>query len=249
MEMLFDDLRLQLDKFDDEVALKVKKLREKNKRMKPEDAKKQVMKTMPPMLYIIDSLDAVSTEAERKRDIHEGSYNLEKQKLLGELFRTEITRIKRARMCFFVISQIRDRIGANIRGVKYTRAGGRSLDFYASIVLFLADLGKVYETIKGIKRPVAIKVKARATKNKITKPFRECIFELRFGYGIDDDYACLDWLKETKRLGYAGFKDYPKSLKGIDLQKLKHDTMRAWYDIEKDFSPIKGKYSRTPDAA
>jgi RecA/RadA recombinase len=243
VESIMNDIKALLDKFDKTLAEKVALLRKKRRKLTLAEAEAQVLPTIPPSLYIIDSLDALSSEAELARKVEDGSYGLEKQKLLGLFFRKEIRRMKRARMGLIVISQIRDRIGAMIRGVKYTRTGGKALDFYASIVLFLADLGKVYETNKGIKRPVAIKVKARATKNKITMPFRECIFELRFGYGVDDDWACLDWLKEVKRLDAIGLKEPPKNLKDVDLVQLKQETIKVWMDIEKSFTPAKGKYA------
>jgi recombination protein RecA len=245
IEAVIDDLRRILDKFDAEVARRVKALKELkvNKKKTLRDLEPGVLASMPPCLYIVDSLDALSSETELKRDIHEGSYNLTKQKLLGELFRTEVGRIKRAKMCMIIISQIRDRIGAMIRGVKYTRAGGRALDFYASVVIFLADLGKVYETNKGIKRPVAIRVKAKASKNKVTMPFRECVFELRFGYGIDDEYACLDYLKEVARLGDMKLEKIPDNLKKIDIPKLKTTTIKVFGEIEGMFLPAKGKYA------
>jgi RecA/RadA recombinase/intein/homing endonuclease len=255
IEAVIDDLRRVLDAFDFEVERRVKvatELQVNKKRLakKGTDKKKilrelevEVLASMPPCVYVVDSLDALSSETELKRDIHEGSYNLTKQKLLGELFRTEVGRIKRAKMLMIIISQIRDRIGAMIRGAKYTRAGGRALDFYASVVIFLADLGKVYETNKGIKRPVAIKVKAKANKNKITQPFRECVFELRFGYGIDDEYACLDYLKEVGRLGDMGLEKVPDNLKKIDVPRLKMTTVKVFGEIEGMFLPPKGKYA------
>lgn len=243
IESIMADIKALLDKFDNMVVAKIRAIREKKRKLSYGEVEARVLKIMPPSLYIIDSLDALSSEAELARKVEDGTYGLEKQKLLGLFFRKEIRRMKRARMCLIVISQIRDRIGPMIRGVKYTRTGGKALDFYASIVLYLSDLGKVYETIKGVKRPVAIKIKAKATKNKITMPFRECVFELRFGYGVDDEWACLDFLKEVKRLDAIGLKEPPKSLKVVDVERLKRETTKVWMDIEKAFTPVKGKYA------
>jgi RecA/RadA recombinase len=259
IEAIQNDIGVILDKYDEEVATKAKALREKNKRKKTYTAKMALdaaRETMLPALYIVDSLDALSSEAELGRAAKRrkafakgtqeelaGSYNLEKPKIMGEFFREEIKRIKRSRICIIIISQIRDRIGAMIRGVKYTRTGGRALDFYASVVLYLADLGKVPETIKGIKRVVGIKVKAKATKNKITVPHRECEFEIRFGWGMDDEYASLDFLKAVNRLNVMGLKEYPKSLKDIDKDKLRKKTIEVWNEIELGFAPPRGKYA------
>jgi recombination protein RecA len=245
IEQIIDDMTALLDKVDANVRLKAKALKELkvNKKKRLEELDEVVRKQLPMELYIVDSLDSTSSEAELKRDIHEGSYNLEKQKLFGEFCRKEIGRIKRANICFMIISQTRDRIGPMIRGAKYRRHCDSVLNFYCSAVVYLADCGKVYETNKGIKRPVAIKIRAKCDKNKISMPFRQCTFELRFGYGIDDDWACLDFLKEVGRLKDMGLKELPKTLKGLDLVKLKVVTKKVWWDIETMFIPPKGKYA------
>lgn len=245
VEDVMEDLTGVLDRFDKTVAEKVAKLKtlKGNKSKKIEALRLEAIKTIPPALYIIDSLDALSDRAEMKRNISDGSYNLAKPKLMSAFFRQEIRRIKRSNICLIVISQIRDRIGANIRGDKYTRAGGRALDFYASAVIYLAHIGKIKETHKGLQRTVGVKIKAQAKKNKIVSPFRECEFDIVFGYGIDDDFACLDYLKSVNKLSAMGLQKVPDTLKGIDVKKLKEVTKKVYVEIEKMFEPAFGKYT------
>ena len=245
MEDVMEDLERILDKRDEEITEKAKLLKKQkgNRSKKLGALEVEAAKTMPPILYAIDSLDALTTRQEIKRDLDEGSYNLEKQKIFGKLFRTMVGRMKRANLLLIIISQTRDRIGPMIRGVKYRRHCDKVLNFYASAVIYLADLGKVKETHKGLTRPVAIKVKAAAHKNKITMPFRECVFELRFGYGIDDEWACLEYLKEVKRLKDIGLSELPDDLRRIDIARLKQKTAEVYIDIEKMFLPAKGKYA------
>jgi RecA/RadA recombinase len=245
IEQIIDDMTKLMDTIEDGVKIKAKKLKEQraNKKRKLGDIEGDLWKKLDPEMYIIDSLDSLSSEDELKRNIHDGSYNLSKQKLFGEFMRKEIGRIKKCKILFMIISQTRDRIGPMIRGKKYRRHCDKVLDFYASAVIYLSDLGKVKETNKGITRPVAIKIKAKVEKNKVAMPFRECVFELRFGYGIDDEWACVDYLKEVKRLGEMGWKEPPKTLKGVDIEKLKRVTVKVWRDIETMFVPPKGKYA------
>lgn len=242
IEDVFEDLNAYLTKVESVTAERAKKLREKNKRLPPKEALMQARAAAPPCLYIIDSLDALSSASEIGRDIREGSYNLGKQKMLGELFRALVRRVRQARVCVMFISQTRARIGPMIRGKQYTRAGGKALDFYASIVLYLSEIGKLHKTVGGIKRVTGIRVKARVEKNKITFPFAECIFTIRFRYGIDDELSSFDYLTEVKKLRDAGFEKIPEDLAEVDGKKLRGDVTRIWREIEQRFTPPRGKY-------
>jgi len=243
IEDVFEDLEQCLMQSERTTEQLAKKLREKNKKLDERDAYKAALRQTPPGLYIIDSLDALSSEQEIGRDIRKGSYNLDKQKILGELFRTMVRRLKKARVCIIFISQIRARIGAMIRGKKYTRSGGKAMDFYASSVIYLSHLGNITRAIKGVVRATGVRIKAKCEKNKITLPFRECEFVIRFGYGIDDELASLEWLKAVNKLKEAGFDKMPADLEDVDAAALKEDVVRFWYDIERGFKPTHGKYA------
>jgi RecA/RadA recombinase len=68
-------------------------------------------------------------------------------------------------MCLIIISQIRDKIGVMF-GEKHSRSGGKALDFYASLIVWLTELKKIQKTIKGVKRSIGISVKAKEKKNQ-----------------------------------------------------------------------------------
>lgn len=150
-----------------------------------------------PGLYILDSLDALTSETALKREIGEGSYNLEKQKILGQLFEQMISDFKEAQLCIIIVSQIRERIGFTV-GEKYRRSGGKSLDFYASHIVWLSHMKTIVATRHGEQRATGIRILANCKKNKVGEPFRKCIFPIFFGYGIDDIEASVDWLVEKK---------------------------------------------------
>lgn len=184
-----------------------------------------------PCLYIIDSLDALSDEAELERGIGDASYGGAKAKKLSETFRRLTQGLKAANVCLMVISQVRDNIGVAF-GEKHTRSGGKALDFYASQVLWLAHTGILKRTVNKVERPVGIKVRAKAKKNKVGLPFRDCDFELIFGYGIDDLKASRDWLKAV------GKTPDPK----LPPDQLAKFVLQTWFDIERTFLPTQRKY-------
>jgi recombination protein RecA len=210
-------------------------------------------------LYVVDSLDALSDKAEQERKISDSTYGASKPKQLGQLFRRLIKPLEKSKVCVIIISQTRDNIGVTF-GEKHTRSGGRALDFYASIILWLAHLGQIKRQIGGITRPVGIQVKAKCKKNKIGLPFRECSFDIIFGYGIDDISSNLDFLKSIKRIHKVDGKYIDSGLqfrqllenagpkyKAHLINDLNSAVMKAWFSVEKTFLPPRGKYSDERD--
>lgn len=182
--------------------------------------------------YLLDSLDALSDEAERSRDIRKGSFGASKAAQMSELFRRINQDIAGAGITVMIISQLRDKIGVTF-GEKKTRSGGHSLDFYASQILWLAHLGRIVKTVSGVKRAVGVKVKAQCKKNKIAPPFRECDLPILFGYGVDDLTANIDWLKEITQA------PDPKSVTRDEVAQM---VVQAWKELEEQFEPNSKKY-------
>ena len=208
-----------------------------------------------PILYIIDSLDALSDEAEQGREIGDGSYGGSKPKKLSEMFRRLVERIEGQRMLFIVISQLRDKLNVTF-GEKQTRSGGRALDFYASHIVWLAEIGKIKKTRGGVERIVGVNVKARVKKNKVGLPFRDFQYPILFGYGVDDLTANVEWLFEVKspctdelELSKAGYAVRLNNLRNNGGQpvrefraKLNAVVMKEWQRIEQGFLPQSSKY-------
>jgi recombination protein RecA len=209
-----------------------------------------------PILYILDSLDAISDEAEQGRDIGEGSYGGNKPKKVGEMFRRLIERMEEQEVLFIVVSQLRDKLNVSF-GEKQTRSGGRALDFYASQIIWLAEIGKLKKVIDKVERIIGVNVKARVKKNKVGLPFRECEYPILFGYGVDDLTANVEWLIESgcdgtlEALGLskAGYKVRLGNLRnkgGPEVRELRRAlkavVFREWQRIEQGFLPKSSKY-------
>jgi len=88
-----------------------------------------------------------------------------------------------------IVSQVRTNLDP-FSFEKYSRAGGKALDFYCHTVLWLANVNKILA--KGI--PIGITVKAKNTKSKTPRPYRECYLKLFFEYGLDDITTGIDYL-------------------------------------------------------
>lgn len=191
------------------------------------------IKAKKPGIYVLDSLDALSDEAEMEREIGKGTFGAAKAKELSAFFRKTASKIEKAKVLLLVISQVRDNIGAMF-GEKSKRSGGRALDFYSTITLWLSHIETLSKTINKVKRPIGIVIKAKCKKNKIALPFREAEFQFLFGYGIDDLNASIDWLDEVGRRGSITI-DSPAT-------EITAAVKQVWNEIETTFLPVKSKY-------
>lgn len=210
-----------------------------------------------PKLYVLDSLDAISDEAEQKREIGDGTYGGTKPKKVGELFRRLVQRMEEEDLLFIVVSQLRDKINAAMFGEKQTRSGGRALDFYASHIVWLAEIGKMKKTMGGVERVIGVNVRARVKKNKVGMPFRECNYPILLGYGVDDLTANVEWLIEVKceerlaelDMSKAGYKVRISNLRdkgGQEVRDIRAQleaiVIEEWQRIETGFLPKARKY-------
>lgn len=206
-----------------------------------------------PGFYILDSLDALSDKAELERDIDAGSFGAVKAKKMSELFRRLVKRLQDSNITLFIISQVRDAIGVTF-GDKTSRSGGRALDFYASQVLYLSQIGTLKRAANGVERPIGLQIKAKCKKNKLGPPLRECTFDLRFNFGIDDVAANINFLKTVKALSRIKVSEdsitrFTRALEKADKEHYTAERERIataateeWHKVEQNFLPTRGKY-------
>lgn len=211
------------------------------------------IKRKKPALYVLDSLDALSDRAEKALAFDAGSYGGTKPKQMGKMFRQLVKPIEEAQIHLMIISQVRDKIGVSF-GDKHSRSGGKALDFYASQILFLSNLGQIYQTRKNVKRTTGIGVRAKVKKNKVGLALREAQFNIEFGFGIDDLSASVTWLDEVSRLDDASLtvKSAAELLKAVkkfnseeyaaEAKRLGDVVKKVWSDIEISFLPKRKKY-------
>ena len=148
---------------------------------------------------ILDSLDALSDEAELERKIDDGSYGGAKAKKMSELFRRLNASAHKSNITLMVVSQIRDVLNSRIPNQK-SRSGGHALDFYASQIVWLTALKPITRTVEKEEEEIGIEVKAVVKKNKIAIPHKTCEFKVIYQLGVDNLWSCLEWLAEREKL-------------------------------------------------
>lgn len=157
-------------------------------------------------IYVIDSLDGLTSKEqderadERMKKFHEGkeldkgTYGMGKQKYLSQEFFPQLcSEIEKKNILIVVISQIRNKIDI-MSFDKYSRSGGKAMDFYAHTVLWLAMCKKIIKK----DRPVGVIVKAKTTKSKTPRPYRECFFSFLYDYGLDNIGSNVDYLFDLR---------------------------------------------------
>jgi recombination protein RecA len=211
-----------------------------------DDLSRVIDEAPKPVLYIVDSLDALGDIAEKERDFRSATYGTDKAAALSELFRRRVGDMAKANVTLMIVSQTRSRIGGY--GKAWVRAGGKALDFYASQVVHLTQTSLVRREVKGIERITGITVKARLEKNKVSLPFRECEFEITFGYGVDDHKACVAFLDAHAALNDEKPAALLKALRSdaaaaVELRAaVRQRVTDKWNEIETSFLPTSRKY-------
>ena len=220
----------------------------------------KVVKYGEPFIYIPDSFDALTDAKELERAEQsaagkelKGSYGMGKAKMSSELFRVIVRDLKASLGLLLLISQVRENIDP-MSFKKFTRAGGKALDFYAIHRLWLANR----KSIKKKERVVGHEVRVKCDKNKVNGKERIVDYSVYSGYGIDDIGSCIDfmiaegyWKKKANTIdasdiGLTGTRE--KLIEQGEAQKLERQLRvavgDAWMEIEDSIKlDRKAKYS------
>ena len=221
------------------------------------------LKEGKPFIWVLDSLDALTSKEELVRAEKEmsetdeskekGSYKTEKPRLMSELLRIIKDGMKPTNSHLIVISQTRANLNASTFGPKKKRSGGDALQFYCTTVMWLA----VKESIKKKKRVIGNVVKVKITKNKHNGKRRNVLMTLYDGYGIDDITSCAEfmieegnWSRTKSLINTKGFLfekvDMEELIEHMEknpitLKRLKHLVLSVWMEIEKEITPDRKK--------
>lgn len=189
-------------------------------------------------LIILDSLDSISSAAEMKKGIDKQDYDRKAQKL-SEMFRKLVRKIEEANVHLMVISQVRENITAIPFAPKWRRSGGKALDFYATHIVWLAEVGKL-KSVK-TKRAYGVEVEAKVTKNKVSSPHRDLRFNVLFEYGIDEIESMVKFLVKDELPAEFALK---KKAGGFYLWREEYKRMS---DIVDDVENVGGEYIKLVD--
>lgn len=148
-----------------------------------------------PMVYVVDSLDGLSSEEEllkKESEIGKRDYP-DKPRILSEQLKQVAGLVAETRSLVLIVSQTRQNIGVMF-GSKKRRSGGDALRFYSTHEMWLAVKGR----IRVKERDVGTQIRVRVSKNKLTGKQREIELPILVDYGIDDIGSMIDWMVEER---------------------------------------------------
>ena len=139
-------------------------------------------------------------------------------RLMGKALRILTGSIARSGTVVIFINQIREKVGVFF-GKKETTPGGKALKFFSSVRIDVKKGAKIEGKEKEL---IGHVLKATMVKNKVGYPWKEAIFELYFGSGIDLHADALDFGEKIGLVTRTGNTYSIKELKiGVGREQAK----------------------------
>lgn len=194
-----------------------------------------------PFIHVLDSFDALTSEAAMEKDAENrkkrekgnkttGDYGDGKPKIFSRFCSQRIQDLSDNDSALIIISQTRDNIGFGSMFTPKTRSGGKALKFYAFHEIWLACQKKEKEG----KRTMVTNVQAKLTKNKLTGNHGETYFPILRDYGVDNLTSCIHFLMDegdwTGTVGSVNTKGFMAPVKLKTSNKTKHPSVKMIVD-------------------
>ena len=149
-------------------------------------------------IVVIDSVAALTPKSEIEGDMGDSKMGLH-ARLMSQALRKLTGTIHKTKCTVFFINQLRDKIGVMF-GSPETTTGGNALKFYASVRLDIRRVGQVKEGDE----IVGSETKVKVVKNKMAPPFREALFQILYGKGVNHLGELVDLAVQQEIVQKAG---------------------------------------------
>ena len=137
-------------------------------------------------VVVIDSVAALVPKKEIEGDMGDAQMGLQ-ARLMSQALRKLTGVVSKTNTVVIFINQIRMKIGVFF-GNPETTTGGTALKFYSSLRIEVRRSAQ----IKQNDRIIGNRVKAKVVKNKVSAPFKTCVFDIMYNEGISIAGDLLD---------------------------------------------------------
>jgi len=149
-------------------------------------------------IVVIDSGAALVPRAEIEGEMGDSHMGLQ-ARLMSQALRKLTGTVSKSNTCVIFTNQIREKIGVMF-GNPETTPGGRALKFYATVRMDIRRIASIKEGSAIVGNTTRVKV----VKNKVAPPFRDCEFDMMYGFGISREGEVLDLAVENKIVNRTG---------------------------------------------
>jgi recombination protein RecA len=149
-------------------------------------------------VVVVDSVAALVPRSELEGNMGDAQMGLQ-ARLMSQALRKLTGSCAKSRTLVIFINQLRMKIGVMF-GSPETTTGGQALKFYASVRLDIRRLGAIKEG----EQVVGSRARVKVAKNKLSSPFREAEFDLRYGEGISLTGEVVDLGVEADLIDKSG---------------------------------------------
>lgn len=132
-------------------------------------------------IIVIDSVAALVPRSEIEGEEMLKDSMAVQARLMGKALRIVTGSIARSKTIVIFINQTRDKVGV-FYGAKTTQPGGKALKFFASVRIDVKKGDKIEGSDKEL---IGYTLKTTMVKNKVGYPWRQAMFDLYFGTGVD----------------------------------------------------------------
>lgn len=175
-------------------------------------------------LIVVDSVAALVPRAEIEGEFGDSHMGLH-ARMMSQALRKLTALVQKRGCCLVFINQIREKIGI-VFGNPEVTTGGRALKFFSTLRF---DIRRI-SAVKVADQIVANRTRVKVVKNKLSSPFKQAEFDIRFGVGIDKVLELIDIGLECGILEKSGSW---VSLDGINIAQSK-DKLRKKMVDDKD---------------
>ena len=130
-------------------------------------------------IVVVDSVAALVPRSEIEGEMGDSHMGVQ-ARLMSQALRKLTAAVSKSKTCLIFINQLRSKIGVMF-GNPETTTGGNALKFYASMRMDIRRIASIKEKDEVVGNQVRVKIQ----KNKMFPPFREVIFDIIYGKGID----------------------------------------------------------------